>query len=73
MAVIPGKATSSPDGINFPQWSTGSTNVISQTGQQVRRVTVNDDISVRDINDLRTLVEALSQHTHFYEDDKGSC
>ena len=67
-------ATTTDPGIAFPSWSTGSnTSAVPYGHGNVRRVTTDDDISVRDINELRLFIEALSIHSHDYTDNIGSC
>lgn len=64
--------TSTPSGFSVPQWTSGSTQEALPFGSgTARRVTTEDDISVRDINDLRRVVETLMIHTHYHQDAVG--
>lgn len=64
--------TSSPTGFSVPQWTNGSGQEALPFGNGVsRRVTTDDDISVRDINDIRRVIEALMIHTHSHQDVVG--
>lgn len=66
--------TSKPVGFSIPQWTTGSSSLMRTDGAgSVKRVSTNDDIRINDINDVRTFLEALSEHTHGYTDSIGSC
>lgn len=64
--------TSSPSGFTPPQWTNGSGQEALPYGNgTARRVTTDDDISIRDINDIRRVVEGLMIHTHSYTDNVG--
>lgn len=64
--------TNPPTGFSVPQWTNGSGQEALPFGNGVsRRVTIEDDISVRDINDMRRVIEALMIHTHTYQDNVG--
>lgn len=55
-------------------WPTGvnETSMITASGE-TKRVTTENDISVRDINSLRIFCEAMSVHAHDYQDNTGGC
>lgn len=64
--------TGTPTGFSIPQWTNGSGTEAMPFGNGVaRRVTTDDDISIRDINDMRRVIEALMIHSHGYTDNIG--
>ena len=67
--------TSKPSGFSFPVWTNGSSTEASPIAPSgsIKRVTQEDDIRTVDVNELRSILEALAIHSHSYYDDKGSC
>lgn len=55
----------------FPtDWNNGSDKAPTNYGQ-LRRISVEDKITVSDINELRYFIEELYSHTHDYTDNQG--
>ena len=64
--------TSRPDTGNNIIWLTGDSETsLAVASGQTKRVTTNQDISIRDINSIRAAIEALSVHAHDYSDAVG--
>lgn len=66
--------TDEPNIGNNIVWPTGieETSPLTASGQ-TKRVTTEQDISMRDINSLRSIIEALANHSHSYSDAVGGC
>ena len=64
--------TNRPDTGNNIIWPTGDSETsLAVASGQTKRVTTNQDVSVRDINSLRAAIEALAVHAHDYSDAVG--
>ena len=66
--------TSGPNTGNNLIWPTGKeeTSLLVSSGV-TKRVSTEQQISQRDINSIRSAIEALCNHAHDYQDNVGGC
>lgn len=55
-------------------WPTGTNEtVLHVAAGQSKRVSTDNQVSARDINSIRSVIESLAVHTHEYTDAVGGC